>query len=95
MPPTAAAGRAPCTPQHLIWPPLHHGKLTFNSHLEVHLVYMVEALQRPRPGDGRVDVHALQQQLQAVGQQLGQQVSVLEHFVLFGECDHCVTAYSG
>ncbi|WIA11080.1 hypothetical protein OEZ85_011230 [Tetradesmus obliquus] len=81
--------------QHLVWPPLHHGKLSYNPKLEVHLVYMVEALQRPAPGNGRVDVAALQQQLQAVGQPLGQQVTVLEHFVMFSTCDHCVAAYSG
>jgi hypothetical protein len=81
--------------QHLIWPPLHHGKLAYNSKLEVHLVYMVEALQRPAPGNGRVSVAALQQQLQGVAQWLGQQVSVMEHFVMFSNCDHCVTAYSG
>jgi hypothetical protein len=78
-----------------VWPPLHHGKLSYNSKLEVHLVYMVEALQRPAPGNGKVNVAELQQQLQAVGQQLGQEVSVLEHYVMFSNCDHCVTAYSG
>lgn len=81
--------------QHLIWPPLHHSKLAFNKQLEVHLIYMVDALQRPRPGDGRVNVQQLQEQLSVIGRKVGQSVSVLEHFVLLANCDHCVTAYAG
>eukprot|EP00879_Flechtneria_rotunda_P007305 GHRR01007663.1.p1 GENE.GHRR01007663.1~~GHRR01007663.1.p1 ORF type:complete len:735 (+),score=144.94 GHRR01007663.1:731-2935(+) len=82
--------------EHLIWPPLYHGKLSYNRQLEVHLIYMVEALMRPSPAmAGRVDVAALQEQLQTVAKPLKQQVSVTEHFLLFSECDHCVAAYSG
>jgi hypothetical protein len=44
----------PCLPeQQLVWPPMHHSALTYRKKLEVHLVYMVEGLQKPHPGDGR------------------------------------------
>lgn len=81
--------------QHLIWPPLHHGKLSLSKSLEVHLIYMVQSLTRPSAGDGRVNVAALQAALAEVGNPMGQEVSVAEHFVLFADCDHCVTAYAG
>lgn len=56
---------------------------------------MVDALQRPQPGNGHVDVGKLQSQLSSIGQRMGQSVTVMEHFVLFANCDHCVTAYAG
>lgn len=43
----------------------------------------------------RVDVGMLHDELQTIGDMLQQQITVTEHFVLFAECDHCVTAYSG
>eukprot|EP00775_Hariotina_reticulata_P009952 gene9952-10107_t len=81
--------------QHLIWPPLHHGKVQHISKVHVHLIYMVEALTRPTYKDGKVAVAELQQQLESIAKVMGQEVSVTEHSVLFADCDHCVTAYAG
>jgi hypothetical protein len=39
--------------QHLIWPPMHHSTLTYQKAVSVHLVYMVDGLQKPTVGDGR------------------------------------------
>lgn len=52
----APACLSACLPtclQQLVWPPLHHSSLTYHKKVEVHLVYMVEGLQKPHPGDGR------------------------------------------
>jgi len=37
----------------------------------------------------------LHDELQTIGDMMGQHVSVGEHAVFFAECDHCVTAFSG
>lgn len=37
----------------------------------------------------------LAEELQSIGDMLQQDVSVAEHYVLFSDCDHCVTAFSG
>jgi hypothetical protein len=84
-----------CWLQHLIWPPLHHGQLQHTSKVEVHLIYMVESLTRPTYKDGKVVIAELQRELQSIAKNLGQDVSVTEHSVLFANCDHCVTAYAG
>lgn len=47
------------------------------------------------PQTPRVDVAALADELQSIGDMLQQDVSVAEHYVLFADCDHCVTAFSG
>jgi hypothetical protein len=43
----------------------------------------------------RVDVSLLHEELQTIGDMLQQSTSVIEHWVLFADCDHCVTAFSG
>lgn len=43
----------------------------------------------------RVDVGMLHEELQTIGDMLQQSVSVIEHWALFADCDHCVTAFSG
>jgi hypothetical protein len=43
----------------------------------------------------RVDIGLLHDELQTVGEMMQQEVTVSEHYVLFSECDHCVTAYAG
>jgi hypothetical protein len=43
----------------------------------------------------RVDIGMLHDELQSIGDMMQQEVTVSEHYVLFSECDHCVTAYAG
>ena len=78
-----------------MWPPLHHARLGYSKQLDVQLIYMRQALTRPTARDGRVDVAELRAALQAIAAPLGQSVNVVERTVLFSDCDHCVTAYSG
>lgn len=76
--------------QHLVWPPMHNGDLSFRSNVAVHIIYMHQDLLG---AVSHIDRSRLEQELREAVRGV-QQVSVVEHFHPFGECPHCVAGYS-